>query len=81
MLLNLVLDEEKQQKPNTFNPMDKNEIIQILEDDYGTSNPNDLSETDRAILFETLRSNIRLDSSNPDEYTKQLIIISEALEI
>lgn len=61
--------------------MDKSEILQILEDDYGTSNPLEIPDSDRAILYENLRSNIRLQNGNPEEYTRQLIIISEALEL
>jgi hypothetical protein len=61
--------------------MDKSEIIQILEDDYGTSNPLDIPESDRWYLYENLKSNIRLQNGNPDEYTKQIILISEALEL
>jgi hypothetical protein len=61
--------------------MDKSEIIQILEDDYGTSNPLDIPESDRWHIYENLKSNIRLQNGNPDEYTRHIILISEALEL
>lgn len=65
----------------TLTLMDKNEIIQILEDDYGTSDPLDIPDKDRWRLYETLKSNIRVNTSNPDDYTRQIILISEALEL
>lgn len=61
--------------------MDKSQIIQILEDDYGTSIASEIPEIDRWRLYETLKSNIRLNSSNPDDYTRQIILISETLEL
>lgn len=60
--------------------MDRNEILQVLEDDYGTSNPLEISELDRWRLYENLKSNIQT-TSNPDDYTRQIIIISETLEL
>lgn len=60
--------------------MDKNEIIQILEDDFGTSNPLEIPEQDRWRLYETIKSNL-IPTTNPDDYTRQIITISEALEL
>lgn len=61
--------------------MDKQEILTSLEESYGTSNPLEVSESERMSLYEILRSNIRLSSNNPDDYTRQIILISETLEL
>ena len=61
--------------------MDRNEILQILEDDYGTSNPLEIPELERWILYENLKSNISLNTKNPDDYTREIITISEALQL
>lgn len=61
--------------------MDKIEILQSLEEEYGTSNPLEIPESDRWVLYENFKSNIRLSSNNPDEYTRQIIVISEALQL
>ena len=57
--------------------MDKSEIIQILEEDYGTSIPSEVPETERIALSERLRFELK---PSPD-YSKQLVTISEALEL
>lgn len=61
--------------------MDKIEILEALESIHGTSNPLDVSEPERWQLYETIKSNIRLNTSNPDDYTRQIIFISETLEL
>ncbi len=61
--------------------MDKIEILEALESIHGTSNPQEVSEFDRWNLYETIKSNIRNTSKNPDDYTSQIIRISEALEL
>lgn len=61
--------------------MDKIEILDALEETYGTSNPQDVPESERWILYENIKSNIRGISKDPDEYTRQIIVISEALEL
>ena len=61
--------------------MDKIEILEALESIHGTSNPLDVSEPERWQLYETIKSNIRLNTSNPDDYTRELILISETLEL
>jgi len=61
--------------------MDKIEILEALESIHGTSNPLDVSEPERWQLYETIKSNIRNCSSNPDDYTRQIILISETLEL
>ena len=61
--------------------MDRSEILQILEDDYGTSDPLQIDERDRWELYVTLKSNIRLETNNPDDYTRQIIMIAEVLSL
>ena len=61
--------------------MDKIEILEALESAHGTTNPLDVPEPDRWQLYESIKSNIRLNSSNPDDYTRQIILISETLEL
>jgi len=61
--------------------MDKIEILESLEAIHGTSEPRDVSESDRWNLYETLKTKIRLTTSNPDDYTRQLILISDTLEL
>ena len=61
--------------------MDRSEILQILEDDYGTSDPLQIAERDRWELYVTLKSNIRLETNNPDDYTRQIIMIAEVLSL
>ena len=61
--------------------MDKIEVLEALESIHGTSNPADVSEPERWQLYETIKSNIRLNTSNPDDYTRQIILISETLEL
>lgn len=61
--------------------MDKIEILEALESVHGTSIPSDVSEPDRWRLYETIKSNIRLSTKNPDDYTRQIILISETLEL
>lgn len=63
-----------------FNNMDKIEIIEALEDTFGTSEPKDVNESDRWILYSNLKSNIKATSS-PDDYTRQIILICETLEL
>jgi len=60
--------------------MDKDEILQILDDTYGSRNPIDVPESDRWRLYENIKSNIKA-TSNPDEYTRQLILICDVLEL
>lgn len=61
--------------------MDRTEILDALEEIHGTSNPLDVPERDRWILYENIKSNIRNIGMNPDDYTKQIIVICEALEL
>jgi len=60
--------------------MDKDEILQILEDNYGTSNPLDISESDRWELYSNLKSNIE-SGGDPNEYTRQIILMCEVLDL
>ena len=64
-----------------FNNMDKIEILEALESIHGTSNPLEVPELDRWQLYETIKSNIRDSSRNPDDYTRQIILISETFEL
>lgn len=61
--------------------MDKNEIIQILEDDYGTSDPNEISESERRQLFERLKFSLQMSFCNAEDYTKGIVIMYETLEL
>jgi len=61
--------------------MEKAEILEALEELYGTSNPLDVPEPDRWMLYENFKSNIRNISKDPDDYTRHIITISEALEL
>ena len=61
--------------------MDKIEILEALESTHGTSNPLEVPELARWQLYETIKSNIRDSSRNPDDYTRQIILISETLEL
>lgn len=61
--------------------MERQEIESILQQDYGTSNALDVPEPERWQLYEILKSNIRFQSKNPDDYTRQLILISDTLEL
>ena len=61
--------------------MDKIEILEALESIHGTSTPSDVSESDRWQLYESIKSNIRNCSPNPDDYTRQIILICETLEL
>ena len=61
--------------------MDRNEIIEILEDNYGTSNPLDLAEIERWRLYDKLKFSIAMSHATPDEYTRQIILISDTLEL
>lgn len=60
--------------------MDKIYITEALEEAYGTSNPQDVDEYDRWQLYVTLKSQIKT-SKNPDDYTRQVILIAEVLEL
>ena len=60
--------------------MDKAQILQILEDDYGTSNPLDIPESDRWELYSNLKSNIK-SNGDPNEYTRQIILMCEVLDL
>ena len=60
--------------------MDKIEILESLESAHGTYNPLEVSESDRWQLYETIKSHINC-STNPDDYTRQIILISETLEL
>ena len=64
-----------------FSLMDKIEILEALESAHGTSNPLEVAESDRWQLYETIKSNIRDCTPNPDDYTRQIILISETLEL
>jgi len=61
--------------------MDKIEILETLESTHGTSTPSDVDESDRWKLYEDIKSNIRESTPNPDDYTRQIILISETLEL
>ena len=61
--------------------MDKIEILEALESIHGTYNPADVPEPERWQLYENIKSNIRNCSNNPDDYTRQIILISETLEL
>jgi len=61
--------------------MDKIEILETLESTHGTSIPSDVDESDRWKLYEDIKSNIRESTPNPDDYTRQIILISETLEL
>ena len=61
--------------------MDRNEILQILEDDYGTSNPLEIPEIERWRLYDKLKFSISMSQATADEYTRQIILISDTLEL
>lgn len=60
--------------------MDKSEILEAIQSVYGCE-PSDLTDSERWSLYETLKSQIRNCGGNPDEYTRQIILISEVLEL
>jgi len=59
--------------------MDKIEILEALESTHGTSIPSDVSEFERWKLYEDIKSNIQ--NCSPDDYTRQIILICETLEL
>jgi hypothetical protein len=59
----------------------KEEILEALQDLYGTSEPDEVSESERWYMYENMKSNIRNCGGNPDEYTRQIILISEVLKL
>lgn len=61
--------------------MDKSEIIQILEDETGASIASEVPEAERGKLYERLRIDAIMNTSNALQLSKQLCLISDALEL
>lgn len=59
--------------------MDKAQILETLEELHGTLMPDEVTEADRWNLYEDLKS--KLKGLSPDQYTAQIILIVEALEL
>lgn len=59
--------------------MEKAQILETLDEIYGTQIPDEVTEADRWNLYEELKS--KLKGLSPDQYTAQIILIAEALEL
>jgi hypothetical protein len=59
--------------------MDKFQIQDVLENEYGTSDPLEVPERERWLLYERFKQS--LGYIDPDEYTRQIILITDALEL
>lgn len=61
--------------------MDKQEVYDYLEVEFNVGEPSELSEKNKHIAYERLKHKLATRDLSPDEYTRQIITLSDHLEI